>query len=144
VWQLVQSLRTVFQPYLSFFRLDNLWDFFAPNVGHGSDFRYVIEDAAGKRHAFVPSADLNWYHPRHLWFRAWYLAIMENPDRNGDLAVEFFCRKHADLHPVSITLQEYQEGDFTPEDHLSGKDRMDLEFVTVNTLKRAKCPDSQP
>src|SRR5947209_12412850 len=30
---MVQSLRSLVQPYISFFRLDNQWSFFAPNVG---------------------------------------------------------------------------------------------------------------
>jgi hypothetical protein len=139
----VQSLRSVFQPYLSLFRLDNLWDFFAPNVGHGSDFRYVIEDSAGNSQTFFPTADLNWFHPRHLWFRAWYIAVMENPELHADAAAAIFCRKHASLHPVSITLQQFQEGDFKPADHLKGKHPMDPEFVTVNTLKQFECTDSQ-
>ena len=35
----VQSLRVVFQPYLTLFKLDNPWDFFAPNVEKGAQFR---------------------------------------------------------------------------------------------------------
>lgn len=139
---LAQSVRPVFQPYLSLFRLDNTWDFFAPTVGKGSQLRYVMEDDTGQRTTFVPAEDLSWYHPAYFWFRSWYYAIIQTPDEYADYAVAFFCRKHASLHPVSITLLEYQEGDFWAEDHLSGKHPMDPEFVTVNTLKQAKCTDS--
>ena len=40
---LVQSLRPLVQPYISLFRLDTSWNFFAP-VGKHTQFRYVIED----------------------------------------------------------------------------------------------------
>jgi hypothetical protein len=134
-----QSLRVVYQPYLTLFRLDNLWDFFAPDVGRGSQFRYIIEDAAGESHSFIPAEELSWYHPSYFWVRSWYYAIIQNPELYADSAAALLCRKHLSLHPVLITLLEYQEGQFTPEDHLNGKHPMDPEFVTVNTVKRAKC-----
>src|SRR4051812_20761319 len=68
----VRTLRGIMQPYLSVLRLDNLWDFFAPNVNRLSDLHYVIEDTAGKSHAFAPSADLKWFYPTSIWFKAWY------------------------------------------------------------------------
>ena len=139
---IVQSVRGLFQPYLTLFRLDNLWDFFAPTVGKGSQFRYIVEDGAGNRHTFVPAADLSWFHPGYFWFRSWYYAIIETPELYADSAAALLCRKHAALHPISITLLEIQEGDFTRDDQLDGKHPMDPEFITVNTLKRATCTDS--
>jgi hypothetical protein len=58
-----QSMRVLLQPYLTLFDLDNKWDFYAPNVDRGRQLRYVIEDAAGTSHSFVPTKDLNWFHP---------------------------------------------------------------------------------
>ena len=58
---LIKGLRTVLDPYLHFFRLDNQWNFFAPDVGEqgrdplGIVLRYVIEDDAGKLHRFDPA-----------------------------------------------------------------------------------------
>jgi hypothetical protein len=139
-----QALRGVVQPYLSLFRLDNLWDFFAPNVNRLSDLHYVIEDAAGKEHRFAPGADLKWYYPTSIWFKAWFYAVMENPELYADSAGAIFCRQHADLKPVAVTLLEYQEGAIGPDDHLSGKHPLDEEFVTVNTVKRVPCPEPRP
>jgi hypothetical protein len=139
---IVQSLRGLFQPYLTLFRLDNLWDFFAPTVGKGSQFRYIIEDADGQRRTFVPAEYLSWFHPSYFWFRSLYYAIVDDPELYADSAAALLCRKHASLHPVAVTLLRYDEGDFSPEDHLSGKHPMDPEFVTVNTLKRVECTDS--
>lgn len=138
----VQSLRAVFQPYLSLFRLDNLWDFFAPTVGKGTQFRYIIEDSTGERHTFVPVESLSWFHPSYFWFRSWYYAVIENPETHADTAAALLCHEHAALHPVWITLLGIDEGDFAPDDLLSGKHPMDPEFVKVNTLKRVKCTGS--
>jgi len=136
-----QSFRFLLQPYLSLFRLESTWAFFAPNVGKHSQFRYVIEDTAGKEHTFVPSHELNWYLPTDIWFKNWYYAIIEFPEIYGDFFAALFCRKHASLDPVSITLVAIQEQDFRPEDHLRGNHPLDPEFVIVDTLKRVKCQD---
>ena len=136
------ALRPIFQPYLSLFRLDNRWDFFAPSVGQGAELRYVVEDAAGARHTFVPTQALSWYHPNYFWFRSLYYGIMEEPDVHAEPAAATLCRKHAALRPVAITFFEYEGGDFAREDHLAGKRPTDSEFVTVNTLKRVACPAS--
>jgi hypothetical protein len=139
-----QALRGVVQPYLTLFRLDNLWDFFAPNVNRLSDLHYIIEDAAGNEHSFAPGADLKWFYPTSIWFKAWFYAVMEEPELYADRAGEIFCRQHADLHPTAVTLLEYQEGIIAPEDHLAGKRPLDDEFVSVNTVKRVSCPQSPP
>jgi hypothetical protein len=138
---MVQSLRRLLHPYLSLFRLDNKWDFYAPNIGKGHQFRYIVEDAAGTSRTFMPTDDLNPYHPMHWWFRAWYDAIIDQPDVYGDAAAARLCRQHAALQPVAVTLLSLEEKDFSPADHLSGKHPLDSDFVTVNTLKRVKCPD---
>ena len=138
---MAQSLRKLLHPYLALFRLDNKWDFYAPNVGKGHQFRYVIEDAAGARRTFMPTDDLSWYHPAHWWFRAWYDAIVASPEIHSDSVAVRLCRQHAALHPVAITLLNLEEKNFSPADHMSGKNPLDSEFVTVNTLKRVKCPD---
>jgi hypothetical protein len=138
----IRALRIPFQPYLSLFKLDNQWDFFAPNVGSGSQFRYVVEDSSGNQHPFIPDRDLSWYHPSFFWFRSWFNAIFDASDVYADAAAEFFCRKHAALHPVSVIILEAEQGDFEPEDQLAGKRPLDPEFVTVNTVKKVECAKS--
>jgi hypothetical protein len=137
----VQGLRVLLQPYLTLLRLDNAWNFFAPTVGHMSQFRYVIEDEAGANFTFVQEeAEFSRLNPSYFWFRAWHDAIIDNPDDYADVAAARYCRKHASLHPVSITLLEIQEQDFTQADFLAGKQRWDLAFLAVNTIKHVKCP----
>ncbi len=144
---MVQSVRPLLQPYLSLFRLDTPWNFFAP-VGKHFQFRYVIEDAAGNEQTFVPTEESSWFVPSYVWWREFkylYEGIMETPETRGDAVAALLCRKHAALQPFAVTLLQIQEQDFWPEDHLRGKRPLDPEFVTVNTLKRVQCQgDSAP
>lgn len=136
---LVRTLRVALQPYLTFFRLDNPWNFFAPTIG-GAQLRYSLEDAAGAHHTFTPTEQLNWFHPDFFWFRDWHFAIADYPELYADRAGALLCRKHASLHPVSITFVQYKQRSFTPADQLSGKHPMDPEFVSVNAVKTVQCP----
>ena len=138
--KIVQSLRRLLHPYLTLLRLDNPWDFYAPNIGTGHLLQYVIEDAAGRQHTFVPVEELSSYHPRFWWFRAWYDAVLEDPEKHGGSIAALLCRRHVALHPIAVTLRKIQQGDFSRADHLSGKHPLDPEFVTESTLKRLACP----
>jgi hypothetical protein len=138
---LVRSGRLLFDPYLTLFRLDKQWGFFAPDVKVGGQLRYIVEDAAGKHHTFTPADELSRFHPTSIWFKDWYKAVMTSPERFGDAATALHCREHASLHPITITLLAIEQKGFWPEDRLSGKHPLDPEFVTVNTLKTVRCPD---
>src|ERR1700722_12933639 len=137
---LKRSLVRALHPYLTLFKLGNTWDFYAPNVGYGQQFRYIVENAVGRQHTFVPTEAWGWADPRYWWYTAWFNVIIDSPDDHGEVAVSVFCKAHAKLDPVSITLMQVLQKDFTVEDQLNGKNPMDAEFVTVNTLKRAACP----
>jgi hypothetical protein len=134
-----RSIRILLQPYLTLLRLDSHWSFFAPDVGEGSRFRYIIEDKDGQRHTFNPAERLSWFHPNYFWTREWYYSIMDDPDLYADDAAERLCKNHAALQPVAITFLELQEERFTREDLLSGKHRDDPKFFTVRTIKRVRC-----
>jgi hypothetical protein len=135
----VQALRLLLDPYLTLFELDHTWQFFSPDVARGDQLRYVIKDASGQSHTFVPSAKWRWFHPGIL---GWDESILDDPNVYGHSLAAFFCREHASLGPVSISLLKVEEKDFTPADHLNGKHPLDPEFITVRTLKRFKCPRS--
>ena len=139
---MVQWFRFVAQPYLSLFRLDNNWSFFAPSVGKHMQFRYVVEDAAGTRHEFVPVLERTWSLPRYwMWREFKYLfdALMESPDARSERATALLCKKHAALKPVAVSLIQVQELDFWPEDYLQGHRPLDPDFVEVTTLTNAAC-----
>src|SRR2546426_9462378 len=65
---LSRSLRAWWEPYLTFFRLESSWTFFAPEIGKHGQFRYVVEDADGNEHSFIPANELNRFHPKQWWF----------------------------------------------------------------------------
>jgi hypothetical protein len=137
---LAQSLRRVFGPYLTLFRLDSRWDFYAPNIGRGQQLRYVIEGADGNHRTVAAAGDWGWFHPAYWWFRSWNDAVIASPDRYADRAIASLCRQHAALRPAAITLLRIEQQDFTPDDHLAGRHPLDAEFVTESTIKRGLCP----
>src|SRR5258705_2572587 len=128
-----KSLRLLFQPYLTLFTLDHQWAFFAPSVPKGTQLQYVIKDASGESHTFVPSAQGNWFHPGYIWFKDSYEAILDSPDDYTDTFAALFCREHASLRPVSISFLTVEEADFKPADHSNGKHPLDRAFVTMST-----------
>jgi hypothetical protein len=139
---LVQSLRSVFHPYLAFFRLETPWGFFAP-VGKHAQFRYVIEDDAGNAHSFTPTEEPSSSLARYVWWREFkysYEGIMANPEFRGDAAAVLLCQRHAALKPFAVTLLEVVEQNYSPQDELSGKHPLDPEFTTIIPLRRVACP----
>jgi len=136
------AIRTPFKPYLTSFRLDGSWGFFAPNVRNSSWFRYVVEDAIGKRHVYEPTMPLRRFDPLFFRIEHQYLELMDYPEEVGDSAAAMLCRKHASLQPVAISYVEVKQKDFRPDDYRSGKGPLDAAFVTVNPLKRVECPGS--
>ena len=79
--------RSLLHAYLTLLRLDNHWGFFAPNVGTGTQFSYIVEDAAGARQTFVPAEKLSQFHPTSIWDRDRYKMVMDYPETYGDAAV---------------------------------------------------------
>jgi hypothetical protein len=136
---ITDAARSILDPYLTLFRLDNGWGFFAPDVGHGSQFRYVIEDAAGNRTTFIPAETLNRFHPTSIWMRDRYIAVMEKPRAYADAAGAALCQDHAALKPIAVTLLELEQKEFLPADRLKGKRPLDPEFVDLKTVKTVPC-----
>jgi hypothetical protein len=137
---ITRAARAVMNPYLTLFRLDNNWGFFAPDVPRGMQFRYVIEDAGGTRHTFIPEQSVGWLHPNSILVRDRYRAMMLSPDVHVDAMADALCRKHADLKPVNITLIEGEQREFTPDDWLNGRRPLDEEFVQLHTMRDTRCP----
>ena len=140
--EIVQSLRSLVQPYIYFFRLDNQWSFFAPKVGRQGPFRYVVEASDGKRHVFVPSEEPPQSIAQYFMWREWkyyYDKLMDSPDARGYLIAGLFCKKHAALNPVSIMLLRVQERDFSVEDYLQGYRPEDARFTNVVSLGNIDC-----
>jgi hypothetical protein len=136
---LAQSLRGVLKPYLTLFELDHSWGFFAPDIARGDQLRYIIADAAGQRHTFVPSEKWNWFSTALL---GWDQMVVDRPDTYAAPLAKFFCREHASLRPVSITFLQVKEKPFKPEDHLNGGHPLGPGFTTVHAVRKIRCERS--
>jgi len=136
---IARAVRPYVEPYLNLIYLNVGWGFFAP-VGMTSEFRYVVVDEAGKKHTFMPTRGLHWYHPSKLWIKDRYRTISQFSEHYGDALMANYCRKHASLKPVEIILLDViQEKLLRPKDHLAGKTSFDPEFATTHTLRSKKC-----
>ncbi len=140
--EMVDRLRYVFHPYMALFRLETPWNFFAP-VGKHAQFRYVVVDAAGTEHTFVPSEEPSRSLSRYVWWRELKYfndGIMASPDFRGDAAGALLCARHAALKPVSVTLLEIDEQSYGPADELLGKQPLDPPYAVVVPLRSVACP----
>ncbi len=136
---LAQRLRSVFTPYLTLFQLDTNWDSLPPTLGKRAQLRYVVEDGEGRRHVFMPMDELSRFHPAFRAMGSWHREIMESPDTHIDYAAEFFCRKHAELKPKSVTFLEIEEDDYRPSHRLRGQQPRDPELVAILPVTTAEC-----
>ena len=136
--ELVDAPRSLLQPYLTLLRLDNPWSFFA--TIDEAELRYIVADASGGHAEFGSAEKTNWFHPEHLWLRDWNYSIIDDPDLYADHAGELLCRKHASMHPVSITFVQRVHSGFKPEDWLNGKRPLDPEFTREKTVRAVQCP----
>jgi len=125
---IVRSFRALYQPYLTPLGLDANWDFFSP-IGWGHQFGYVIEDADGKQHTFMPILDVSWVLPTRRWSERIFETVMNEPYLYGEYFAASYCRKHASQKPVAITLLEILESRYWPDDHLGGRHPNDPEYL---------------
>jgi len=128
---IVRAFRALYQPYLTSLGLDTTWDFFSP-IGWGHQFAYVIEDADGKEHAFMPILEVNWLLATRRWSERVFETVMNEPHLYGGYFAAAYCRKHASLKPVAVTLLEIPESRYWPDDHLSGNRPNDPAYMLSN------------
>jgi hypothetical protein len=109
-------------------------------VGPTRQFRYLVEDASGQKHLFIPTDSLNRLGPSSIWFADHYREVMDSVDVYGDATAAELCREHAALRPVAITLLEVDAKPFLYQDRRLGKNPLDPDRITVDTLKTIPCP----
>lgn len=136
LWALAQRFQ---KPYLTLFRLNNSWSFFAPEVPWGTFLRYVVEDSGGASHSFDPINQLSGLSSSYIWYASWFDEVVNRPDLFAESAGKFFCRKHASLHPVSVTLVGIRQKRFLPKDQLAGRHPLDPAFLDQTMLKQVTC-----
>lgn len=131
----------VLHPYTALFRLANTWDFYAPGIGYGTQFRYTVEDGAGQSHTFIPAEEISSFDPLYWWSSEWYKSVAKYPQDFASVAGAALCRKHASLQPVAVTLTQVEQQAFGINDQLEGKHPTDPEFFEENTIERVECQD---
>ena len=134
-----QGLRRVFTPYLTLFRLDSSWDSLPPNVGVRAQLRVAVEGGDGRRHVYMPIDEVSRLHPAFLALGYWYYEIMQSPDTRADYAGSYFCQKHADLKPKSVTFLEIEEDDYRPSHRLRGQVPWDPNLIAVLPVTTVEC-----
>lgn len=137
---ITKAARTVVHPYLTLFNLDNHWGFFAPDVGTTYQLRYIVKDASGQEHMFIPTDKLNRLSPTSIWLRDRYREVLNSVNMFGPAAVAELCREHSALRPTAITLLGAYGKEFGPDDRRRGKNPLDPEFVIVRAIRTISCP----
>jgi hypothetical protein len=133
------ALLGVLHPYAAPLRLTSTWDFYAPGIGFGTQFRYTVEDGAGQNHTFIPSANISWFDPKYWWSSEWYKTVVKYPEDYAEVAGTLLCHEHAALKPVAVTLIQVQQKGFSFTDQLDGKHPVDPEFFDEETVGRVQC-----
>jgi hypothetical protein len=139
---LASMVRPIFRPYLTLFRLDNGWGFFAPNVEPGMLLRYVVQDAAGTRHEFTPTDKLSRFAPNWIWMSDRFRMVIFDPDKYAETFGLSLCQEHAELKPVSVSLVRVDQERFWPEHWMQGKHPLDAEFIQARPFKVIQCPQT--
>jgi hypothetical protein len=134
-----QALMQPLYPYLMLLRLNNTWDFFAPTVSEGQAVRYLVEDATGATHSFMPMQDFGFFDPRYWWTSSFHSTIISSPDDYADRAAALFCKEHASLKPVAVTVIHVLQKDFSVADQLAGRLPTAPPFIRETVLGRAAC-----
>ena len=140
--EMVQFFRSVLQPYLTLFKMDNQWSFFAPKVGRGGEARYVVEASDGKRHVFEPS-EMPRESLSHLFlWREWkyfFDKLNDSVGTRGYLIAGLLCKQYADFKPLSVTLLRVEERDFSAEDYRQGYRPQDPRYINVKLVAKFEC-----
>ena len=132
-------LRALVGPYARLLFLEGRWSFFAPDPDPGRLVRYVVEDAAGARHAFVLTEALDRRDPAY-----WRLAMLYRrvrPEEPGVVAyvATYLCREHAPLGPRAITLVVLFQLPLRPETYAAGRRPLEPEFLRPLALPPVAC-----
>jgi hypothetical protein len=132
-----------FQPYLSLFRLNNAWAFYAPEPELGSVVNYKVIGEDGDAQEFdVYNDQLDRWSASYFRFNAFFNNIYWQSEvyrRYRNSYIQYLCRRHAALNPESIVLVRINQTRLTHEDYLKGARPLDPEFIEVHTSQPVRC-----
>jgi len=139
-WPTVAALRPLVRPYAALLISEGRRNFFAPNPDPGRHVRYEIEDAAGRRHAFMLSETLSRDDPAFLRLAIYYRGVIpENPQRVAAVA-RHLCARHAGLSPAAVVFTVRYQLALRPQTYAAGHRPLDEGFVKSRVLPPVPCP----
>lgn len=132
-------LRALVGPYARLLFLEGQWSFFAPDPDPGRLVRYVVEDAGGRRHAFVLTEALDRRDPAYWRLAMLYRRVRSDEPRVVASVAAYLCREHAPLSPRAITLTVLFQVPLRPETYAAGRRPLEPEFLHPRVLPPVAC-----
>ena len=137
-------LRALVGPYARLLLLEGRWSFFAPDPDPGRLVRYEVEDATGRRHAFVLTEALGRRDPAYWRLAMLYRRILpEEPGVAASVAA-YLCREHAPLTPRAVTFVVFFQLPLRPETYLAGHHPLEPAFLRARALPPVACGPKTP
>mgnify|MGYP006921588281 FL=1 len=136
---LINSIYSVYKPYLSLFNINNGWAFFAPNPHTGVRMHYNIVDGDGHTHRFDFTGSLQrsaTVFQRYTMMQD-YISLKAAPYTAS--AGLYLCRRHADLQPQTIRFEFHRARVLTPEQFLAGQRATDADNLIIEMGDPISC-----
>lgn len=143
------GLMQVFGGYLSFFKLDRSWPFYAPNPAYGRIMRYETIDGDGKRALYPLTQARDKFDHAYFRYTNFYFYLFNNPQyskaRGYDVSVaRYLCGQHANDKTVAINFIVLNQKRLTYLDYQQGKRPQDPDFLTQKEFGPYPCQTSKP
>ena len=137
------NLLGIYEPYLSVFRLNNAWAFYAPEPDLGGVLNYKVLDNDGNEHQFDIYHDyLDRWSASYFRYNAFFNNIEWNSAeyrRYRKSYIQYLCRKHSNLSPKSIALIRIAQIPLSPEDYINGARPLDPDFTESRPSEPTRC-----
>lgn len=137
------NLYSIYEPYLSLFRLNNAWAFYAPEPDLGGVLNYKVITKDGNAHDFDIYADqLDKWSTSYFRYNAFFNNIELESDEYLSYRqsyTQYLCRKHRALSPQSIVLIRVAQTPLSYEDYINGAQPLDPNFVQTYPSEPTRC-----
>lgn len=137
------SLMTYFHGYLTFFRLDHSWPFYAPNVFRGSILKYETTSQSGETKIYpLTQAKKKFNHAyfRYTNFYSYLFSDLEYTKKRGydKEVVRYLCSRH-DENITQINFILLLQKPFSHVDYQNGKRPLDKEYLEKSVIGPYSC-----
>jgi hypothetical protein len=137
------GLYNIFKPYLSLFRLNNAWAFYAPEPDLGGVLNYKVINKDGDAHEFdIYAEQLDKWSASYFRYNAFFNNIAwdsEEYRRYRESYTQYLCRRHSELSPQSIVLVRITQTPLSYKDYVNGARPLDPDFALAQPDEPARC-----